>query len=631
MSTSSRRSSRLHPQDEEIMNDKKDDGQVESESEDDNENNADDEEQEQRHYEFEGNIYHSYQEMVNAKRKRNEEYLKENGLWNPSQKFRDEARQQKEASKNGIKRRKIAATARKPTTRRSSNRLAGTPASGKFIEHEGGGTVIVAESTSKDGIKTLTNSKTQMTTTSVVNNPYNRERATADGASLTMDEAILLCEPKWVQEASVKDAKAFHTEVLLAVSSQQDSPIKKSNGKNIKSPTTVVSGTKEIDTLPSLIEGLSLDDDDLVAKVTPDKIYSIATHPSKQHLIIAAGDKNGYLGLWNVNTTSSATKNPDSSSSSSKGTNDGVHLFRPHTRPINTLHWLQGGAGLLSSSYDGTVRHFDVQNERFDEVFATNEDTDNFYTQHLEIDHRSTTQDAFFLSTSAGTVFHLDRRMGGGGGTSKSRSSNGAGIVFHAQLSEKKINSVSLHRDGYCLATGGLDRTVKFWDLRKFGGTKVGTKGTSSLDPTVPKGALLGEHFNKLSVNSAIFSPSGDYLVTTNQADTLNIYHQAHLSTGKKNGSSIVQPEHVIRHNNQTGRWLTTFMTSWHPELDIFCVGSLAKPRAMDIFDGATGEHLRAVRGEALTAVASRCCFHVSTDKIILVGGNSSGRVTVAM
>ena len=190
---------------------------------------------------------------------------------------------------------------------------------------------------------------------------------------------------------------------------------------------------------------------------------------------------------------------------------------------------------------------------------------------------------------------------------------------------------ISLHRDGYCLATAGLDRTVKFWDLRKFGGAKAGSKRTStssSTEPTEPKGAFMGEHFNKLSVNSAFFSPSGDYLVTTNMANSLNIYHQAHLELAASKKAKI-QPIHTIRHNNNTGRWLTTFMAQWHPELDIFCVGSMAKPRAMDIFDGATGEHLRAVSGEALTAVASRCSFHASTDKIILVGGNSSGRVTV--
>ena len=117
-------------------------------------------------------------------------------------------------------------------------------------------------------------------------------------------------------------------------------------------------------------------------------------------------------------------------------------------------------------------------------------------------------------------------------------------------------------------------------------------------------------------------------------ANTLNIYQDAHLKFNDANAKKgktgiIVTPEHVIRHNNNTGRWLTTFMAQWHPELDIFCVGSMQKPRAIDVFDGASGDLLRAINGEALTSVASRCCFHPTSDKLVLVGGNSSGRVTV--
>ena len=177
------------------------------------------------------------------------------------------------------------------------------------------------------------------------------------------------------------------------------------------------------------MQDLGVDDDELVAKVTPDRIYSVAPHPSKNNLIVAAGDKQGYLGLWNVNGKGGGISS-----------NDGVHLFRPHTRPVNTLHWTNAGAGLISSSYDGTVRYFDVEHERFDEIFATNEETDNFYTQYLELDHRSSTQDAFFLSTSIGSVMHIDRRLGTN--SSRGRGGNGGGITFHAQLSDKKINSV---------------------------------------------------------------------------------------------------------------------------------------------------------------------------------------------
>ncbi len=68
-------------------------------------------------------------------------------------------------------------------------------------------------------------------------------------------------------------------------------------------------------------------------------------------------------------------------------------------------------------------------------------------------------------------------------------------------------------------------------------------------------------------------------------------------------------------------------MASWHPQLDVFVSGSMDKPRYMEVFDASKGELLRAVRGESLSSVMSRCCFHPSTDKLVMIGGNSSGRV----
>ncbi len=69
-------------------------------------------------------------------------------------------------------------------------------------------------------------------------------------------------------------------------------------------------------------------------------------------------------------------------------------------------------------------------------------------------------------------------------------------------------------------------------------------------------------------------------------------------------------------------------MAKWHPSLDVFVVGSMSHPRTMEIFD-ADGNLLRGVQGDALTAVVSRCCFHPSTEQLVLAGGNSSGRVTI--
>lgn len=40
--------------------------------------------------------------------------------------------------------------------------------------------------------------------------------------------------------------------------------------------------------------------EDAVAKVVPTRIYSVAVHPSESSTLVAAGDKQGHVGLWNV-------------------------------------------------------------------------------------------------------------------------------------------------------------------------------------------------------------------------------------------------------------------------------------------------------------------------------------------
>jgi len=125
-----------------------------------------------------------------------------------------------------------------------------------------------------------------------------------------------------------------------------------------------------------------------------------------------------------------------------------------------------------------------------------------------------------------------------------------------------------------------------------------------------------------LSVSSSFFSPSGNSLLSTSFANRLDLIGDPHKQEG------TMKPTVKIAHNNQTGRWLSTFMASWHPEYPIFVCGSMKKPRCIEIFN-EKGKLLREVSGTSLTAVASRCCFHPSTSKLIVVGGNSSGRVVV--
>jgi len=191
-----------------------------------------------------------------------------------------------------------------------------------------------------------------------------------------------------------------------------------------------------------------------------------------------------------------------------------------------------------------------------------------------------------------GDVFHIDLRV-----------SEKQKITFHETVSEKKINSVSLHPNGTTLAASGNDGTVRLFDIRKFRDSRGSSKAPKALCTQKPG----------LSVSSSFFSPSGNHLLTTSFANRLDLTEDVHLLTNGK----TVAPTHSIRHNNQTGRWLTTFQAKWHPNMDVFCCGSMNKPRCIEIFD-AKGTLLREVTGEALGSVMSRTCFHASTDKMHL-------------
>lgn len=47
--------------------------------------------------------------------------------------------------------------------------------------------------------------------------------------------------------------------------------------------------------------------ENLVAKVVPDRIFSLAVHPTESKHFIAAGGKWGAVGLWDIDDQSSDT------------------------------------------------------------------------------------------------------------------------------------------------------------------------------------------------------------------------------------------------------------------------------------------------------------------------------------
>ena len=256
---------------------------------------------------FQGKAYESYQEMVNAKRQRNQDVLASSGLLGAKAAIDDAVLEQKaaKAASRGLKRSKAP---REPLPRRKSSRLQGVAASGIYVESElAAGKVVVA-----GGLYTPNDSEEE---SKFFNDRIN------DGSDLTVSEAVELCGSKWSKEGTVEAAEQFMkqslsdiTKTFSSTSSRKGSPdsVRNVPGKSITSKT-----------LQSNLNALSLESDTCVAKVTPERIYSVACNPNPNHIIACAGDKRGHVGIWNVDQYGAEAKQEDESSS------DGVHLFKP--------------------------------------------------------------------------------------------------------------------------------------------------------------------------------------------------------------------------------------------------------------------------------------------------------------
>lgn len=534
-------------------------------------------------YIFDGVSYHTYQEMVDAKRKRNEQILQGLGFLDTGGAPRLESNR-KAATQRGIKRQKSKT---EPLPRRKSSRLSSEKENlvaldyyvndwnrnNSVVNVEGNGTGFDAKDAEPQ-------------------KPDYPKGRLNDGDDMKVKDAVEMMDEKWINDDSVELAEQFVQKTLANLCGEKlEIPSSKRT-----SPTSVTATSLETD-LASMVKSLSIDNQECVAKVTPERIYSVAAHPSENKLIACAGDKLGYIGLWDVDAPVDDSRN-------------GVHLFRVHSRPICCLEWATDDS-MISASYDGTIRRLNVETGTFEEIFASYDDSNTYYAeelgfgidegysfwhQHVSLDHRFAGSDpCLFLATSVGTALHLDLRL-----AERQR------ITFNEQLSERKINTLSLHLNGYTLVSAGNDGIVSLWDIRKFG------KAASQK-------AVATQHVGR-SVSSAYFSPSGGSLLSTSFEDRIDLIDGAHTFKG------VIKPSTSIKHNNQTGRWLSTFMPCWHPKQDIFVSGSMKKPRCIEIFDHK-GKLLREVSGDTLTAVASRCCFHPSTKKVVVIGGNSSGRV----
>ncbi|XP_022099517.1 WD repeat-containing protein 76-like isoform X2 [Acanthaster planci] len=319
-----------------------------------------------------------------------------------------------------------------------------------------------------------------------------------------------------------------------------------------------------------------------IAKVTKDRVLSVAVHPSASKIITCAGDKWGRVGVWDVE--------------SAEG-DDGVYLFEPHSRPVSCLQFApKSPAKLFSCSYDGTLRCGDFEKGIFDEIHTTDVD-DDVFLNHFDFLSPDGMKLLVAQNQQKGYVQVVDARV-------RSHTSS-LGFWLH----NRYVKTVHIHptKPQY-FVTASNDSSVALWDLRS-----LKEHGHCKSISSVPHGK---------SVSAAYFSPiTGSKAVTTSYDDRVRILDVTE--------SGNMEVEKAIRHDNHTGRWLTTFRAGWHPRReDVIVVGSMERPRRIHLFDDQ-GRLIHSLMDEALGSVCSVNAFHPTRD--LIVGANSSGRLHVFM
>jgi len=313
-------------------------------------------------YTFNGVSYDSYQAMVHAKRQRNQQRLVDSGLLEAVEEFKTTI----STPKKGLvaaKRKRIVTPLTTTTEKRVSKRLAGQQADGKYIDSERAGKFTIGQ---EDDSKLIV----QAGQVTIEKEPqvYDKE--------MTLAQAVETIGSKWLDDDSVSNAQVL-----------------------CRSLTTTVKPTQHFT--------------ESTAKVVPDRIYGICAHPSR--LLVAAGDKKGFVGLWNVDDDDDDPM---------------IHLFRYHQGAAACLAW-SSPTTLVSSSYDGSVRVWDAVAEQVRQTFDLYDYTDNHsrnWLQYSLVDPRNS-EHGVFVSTSLGEVLHVDWRA-------KQH------VTMQVDWSDKKINTL---------------------------------------------------------------------------------------------------------------------------------------------------------------------------------------------
>lgn len=369
------------------------------------------------------------------------------------------------------------------------------------------------------------------------------------------------------------------------------------------------------------------------AKVTDNRIYSSACHPEPSKDLVFFGDKHGQLGIWDARAT------PD------EVTDEDGNILPPDDREMGKCwrlqqHWPASPKSSIScikfdpidahsvftTSYDCTIRRLSFVSSVSHQIFSSGD------TLITSIDLPSSGHE-MWISDVSGALTHYDLREG----------------EKHArryELSNNKIGSVSINPTSpHLLITASNDRFVRLWDSRKLQtitlSSDIHSAGSSEgllehdydhetmqtfMGSTQGRGLMRAEFQHGKSATSAYWDPRGRSIVSTSYDDSLNLWE---LHAAKYDSLPVFpsfKPLSRVKHNCQTGKWLTLLRAMWNPNPDVyphFTIGNMQ--HSLDIFSCKGDLIARLSDRERITAVQAVTCSHPTIVERCATG-NGSGR-----
>lgn len=413
----------------------------------------------------------------------------------------------------------------------------------------------------------------------------------------------------------------------------------------LSNPRTYPAGTvsareayADSDTVPSEVQRLKDAFKDMSlkgnTKVTNERVFSMCVHPEKTKTLVLVGDKYGQLGIWDaLGPPMEKPENEDDTSGLLRAEGEDEYqegrVWRVQAHAKNSISCMKvdpvNGSGLFSTAYDCSLRHLSFSTLQSTELFS-------FQDEDLLINHFDllpSAQEAWMVDKNGG-ISHWDTRE------SKRESGRRRWVVQEegrgAKLGGVSVNPLMPH----LICTAGNDQHVRIWDTRHLfsissnlvpsaAAIEEEEEGTSTLSgqssslphdthPTREsdystvtsylasprgKGLMRAKWQHGKSCSSAYWDPWGRRILTTSYDDHLRVFNidpGSSLVDDRAVGSLLqpngFKPTKVVRHNCQTGRWLTILRAQWSLNMEYmphFTVGNMK--RTLDVVS-ATGEKI---------------------------------------